>query len=238
MPDAVLVFEERQNGEQTRALERRHAEILRLERERELQARVGKIAREFRVQGFPGLEVGQHREQPQAEQARPPGKRHLQTRREFLQLQAIVRHELSELRAVRRRQFRNLRHHPLNVGRGVQLATSPEGQPVLRVEPGHRNFLEQIAPHRLKNLLKDLGIEKERRAQIKAVAIALDGRSATAHSRLLFQNRDFHAGLGQQHGRGQTARSRSHYDDPSGHASGLDEIRNHRKFRVVYHFEV
>ena len=56
MPDAVFVFEEGEDGEQARALERRHAEVLRLERERELQARVVEVARQLRVQRLPRLE--------------------------------------------------------------------------------------------------------------------------------------------------------------------------------------
>ena len=47
VPDAVLVFEERQDGEQARAVERRHAQVLRLERERQPHARVAEVPAEF-----------------------------------------------------------------------------------------------------------------------------------------------------------------------------------------------
>ena len=49
MEDAVFVFEERENREQARAAERRHAEIFRLEGEREADARVAKEAAEIGV---------------------------------------------------------------------------------------------------------------------------------------------------------------------------------------------
>jgi hypothetical protein len=59
----------------------------------------------------------------QADQAGPTRKRHLQARREFIQFHAVVRHELPELRHIRRRQLRDLRHHAFDVHQGAQAAT-------------------------------------------------------------------------------------------------------------------
>jgi hypothetical protein len=99
-----------------------------------------------------------------------------------------------------RRQLGDLRHHALEVRRRVQLPARAEGDAVLRVELRHRHFLEKVASDFLKNLLQDLRVEEKGGTKIEAIAIALDNRSAPAHARLLFQNGDFRARFGEQHG--------------------------------------
>ena len=91
----------------------------------------------------------------------------------------------------------------------------------MRVELGHRHFLVKVAADFLENLLKNLRVEKKRRAEVEAIAIALDERGASADARLLLKNGHIRARLGEQHGRGQPARPCSNNDDTSRHKPSL-----------------
>ncbi len=131
----------------------------------------------------------------------------MQAGRELVELHPVLGHEPAKLGRVIRRNLRDLRHHPLDVRRAVQLAARPENQPVLRVELFHRHFAVQIAPGRREDLLENLRVQEKRRPEIKPVAVALEGRRPPANARLSLNHGHVQAGLGQQHRRGQAARA-------------------------------
>ena len=51
--DPMFIFKEGKDGKKTRAIERRHTQVFRLERERKPDPGIGEIARKFGIEGFP-----------------------------------------------------------------------------------------------------------------------------------------------------------------------------------------
>ena len=98
--DAVLVFEEGQDREQARALERRHAEILRLEREGEPHARVGEVAPQILVDAREGPERRQRRQHGGRHEVERARERLLEHRPEAFELVAVVVEEAADLRGI------------------------------------------------------------------------------------------------------------------------------------------
>ncbi len=147
VPDAVLVFEERQDREQARAVERRHAEVLRLERERQPDARVAEVPAQFAVERRP------RPQQSAAASAAASGcrsrqleERPLQARAELFELVPVLgRGSGGRSRASAGLMLRDLGFHARDVGRAVELPAAAEHDAVLRVEPDHRDFGLQVA---------------------------------------------------------------------------------------------
>ena len=63
MEDPVLVFDEREDGEQTGAPKRRHAQVLALEREREPDPWIVEIGPQVLIDTLPGPQEWQHFEE-------------------------------------------------------------------------------------------------------------------------------------------------------------------------------
>ena len=141
MVDAELVFHERQDREQAGAAERRHAQILALEREGEPDPGVGEVARQVGIDGLVRPHQRQRLQQRRIDQIEHAVEGLLQHGPEGLQLPPVVRHEARQVGGVGGRQLRHLLGHPRLIGRGVQFSAGLEDQMVLRVEP------DQVALH-------------------------------------------------------------------------------------------
>ena len=120
MEDAVLVFEERKDREQARAAERRHAEVFRLEGEREADARVAEEAAEIGVQRLMRAKHREHLQQAQVDEVLPAEERRLEARLHALELGAILVEEAAEARRVARRDRGDLLLHARDVRRRVE----------------------------------------------------------------------------------------------------------------------
>ena len=207
MKDAVLVFKEGEDGEQAWALERRHAQVLGLEGEGQPNPLVAEEGAEFGVEASPRLE---HRHQPDqvgGSEVAPALKWLLEERGEPLELGPRGLHEAGERPAIGRGQPRHLRLHPGDIGGGEQVATGAEDQPILRVETHHLDLPPEVEAAGREDLLEDPRIEKECRPKVKPKALGRRDRAGAApgHGQP-FDHPHSHAGLGQKHGRGQSAR--------------------------------
>ncbi len=75
-------------------------------------------------------------------------------------------------------------------GRGQEFSAATEDQPVLRVEAHQLDLITQVTTDGLKDLGEDTRVEKERRPQVEAEAVAADRRGPAAHAGRPFEDRD------------------------------------------------
>ena len=115
MEHAVFVFEERENREQARAAERRHAEIFRLKGKRQADARVAKKASEISVDRLMRAQHRKHFQQPHIDQVLPAEERCFKTRLHAPELGAIFVEETAETWRVARRDRGDLLFHARDV---------------------------------------------------------------------------------------------------------------------------
>ena len=141
VPDAEFVFEERQDREQARAVERRHAEVLRLERERQPDARVGEVAGQFAVERLPRPQERQQLDEVPAQQVAPAEERTFQAWAEgfssFTRFSARKRRTFGASAGL---SFAISASSSRHVRGAIEVPAAAEGDAVLRVEPHHRHF--------------------------------------------------------------------------------------------------
>ncbi len=211
---AVLVLEEREDREQARALERRHAEVLALEREAEAHARVAEVAREVAVDAAQRPQPAQGSQDRRREQRAGARERHLQDRLEGAQLGPVVGAHRRQPPRVLRAQLRDLRHHPVQIRAGEQAAARLEHEAVHRLQPDQIDLLAERTPTGGEDLLEDARVEEEGRAAIEPEAVDLEVGRAPADPGLTLQHGDLGARPRQQHGDGEAAGPRAHDHNP------------------------
>ena len=210
MEHAVLVLEEREDREQARAAERRHPEILRLEREGQTNPLVAEEGTEFGVEAAPGLEQRHQLDQVGVREIPPRLERLLEERREAVELLAVRLHKPRERAAVGGREPGHLGLHPADVRGGQQFAPGPEHEPVLRVEPDHLDFLPKVAAAGREDLLQHPRVEEEGGPEVELEPLGRRDRAGpTSGHGQPFQHAHPHAGIGQEHGTGESAWSGS-----------------------------
>ena len=129
MIDAVLVLQERQDREQAGAVERRHAQVLRLERHGQPDPRVVEVAAQLAVERQPGPEQRKHLQQLRREQVAPAQEGRFQDAPELVHLDPIVVQEAAEVGP--RRAARG-RRSPVPSGRTSGVACSSPPAPKTR----------------------------------------------------------------------------------------------------------
>ena len=214
---AILVLEECEDGEQTRAPKWRHPEVLRLEREAEANPRVGEEAAQVAVDRAPRPHLGQQLHQRKLGQITPALHRRRQDRLEGLELASIVGQVALEVVGVARAEPCDLLLHPLDVGRGVHLPPRAEDEPILRVESNHLDFPTQIVPRDCEDLFEDPRVEEERGPDVEAEPIRLHGTRSATDAVGAFDDADLRTGAGEKQSGGQTTRAGSDDDDALAH---------------------
>ena len=189
-----LVLEERQNREQARALERRHAEVFALEREREPRARVAEEAPEITVDAEPGPGERQQLPPGQASQIREPFERGLEHGSERGELAPVLGHVAVDRGRILRVDRRDLALQRLEVRARVERAALLEHEPVVRVEPDQLDFLVQAASAHLEDTLEHLRKQEERRATVEDEAVGAQRRRASTDLGATLDNGDVEAG--------------------------------------------
>ena len=139
--DAVLVLEEREDGEEAGAAEGRHAEVLGLKAEAEADALVLEVDLEVAVEGAPGREQRQQLEHLGLGEVAPAFEGRLQEGQELCELVAVVGEELVKALRVLGRDGGD-GAAPCCSTLGVASSSPPraEDEAVLRVEPRHGDF--------------------------------------------------------------------------------------------------
>ena len=209
MVDAVLVFEKRQDRKQARALERRHAEVLRLKRKRQPNARVAKIAAEFGIERQPRPQERQHLEQRPTQHRSPAQKRIFEDGLKSAQLVRDCRRESGE--SASHRPGRTLRSPVPSVRRRAWQACR-------RRRRRRGGTADRAAPSALRRrnrgrwprrfVRSDKREQKERRAEVEAEAAALRARRAPADASGSLEDRDIEPGSSEQERTRQSARAR------------------------------
>src|SRR5262249_2614587 len=128
MPDAVLVFEERQDREQAGTVEGRHAQVFRLKRECQPDARIAEIASQLALQRQPRPQDRQQPGHPPGENVAQSEERPLQTRAEARQLYAVVVKEPAEAGNVARSDSGNLPFHLGDIRGATKTAAAAEDE--------------------------------------------------------------------------------------------------------------
>ena len=214
MPHAVLVLDDRKDREQARALERTHAEVLRLEAHREARFVALEVPRELRVHRLPRPQDGRDLERVEVHEIREPADRASQDRLHQRELLAVVRDEAEERVAVARLDRVQARGHLLEVAgrvdlRGLRAAFIPDEQPVHRVEPLHLDEVARRHADRPEDFLEHIRHHEEGRAAVERVGAGLEAAGAAADDRLRFVDRDIEARAREQHGDREAARTRA-----------------------------
>ena len=206
MEHAMLVFEEAQDREQARTLERRHAEILGLEREGEPHPRVLEEAAQLPVDRREGLKLGQRRQHGAGGQGAAGVESLLQHRFEQLQLGAPVREETVHVLRIARCDLGDLAGELLYVWSREQFAVALEDEPILRIQPFQLDMVLQPFAAGREYLIQDLGIEEEGRPDVEAVAVRRgEGLRPTTDDLVALEEHDLDAFSRQQQGRGEAS---------------------------------
>ena len=137
MIDAVAVFGERQDAEKRRAMPRRHAEVLRLEGEGELQPLLVEVIAEHVMHAAGGEHIGQGAQQtrPQVGAERLVGM--LEARIDLAEFLRVIAHVAAESAAAARKHPLDLGGHFFRVAVGVERGVAP-------AEAGHRIEIDEI----------------------------------------------------------------------------------------------
>ena len=169
------------------ALERRHPQVFRLERERQPNPLVAEERTEFRIEAPPRLEQRHQFDQLGAGQIEPTLEGLLEKRGEPLELAAVALHEPRKRPRIGRREPGDLGLHPRDVGSGEEFTTGTEDQPILRIEADHVHLLPQIAATGGKDFLEDPRVKKERGAEIEPETLGRGDRAGatTGHRKTL-----------------------------------------------------
>ncbi len=184
----MLVLQKRKDAEQAWTLKRRHAQVLRLKRKCDHQAWIGEVTLQLFSQRSHGVQMGSRSQHRRTQQIGRGAKGGLQDRSELFQLDPVVIHVTTERSHIGRREFGDLAIHSIEVGRAVQLPATAEGQPVLRIEPHHRNLFHQVATDRLEDLRQDPRVQKKGGTTVEAKPVQLERRSSPPDSIAAFQN--------------------------------------------------
>ena len=203
MVDAELVFHEREDGEQARAAERRHAEVFGLEREGEPHPVVAEIGGQVAVHGAVRAHQLERFQHARAHEIHGPVERGLQDRAERGELGPVVRHEAGQGQGILGGEAGHFLGEPGHVAGCLDLAAGLEDQMILRVEPDQVDLAVQIVAAGGEDVGQDAGIQEESGPHVEVEGAHLgrrgDGGGAAADGRMPFVDGDLRPGLGQQH---------------------------------------
>ena len=210
MPHAVLVLDERQDREQARALERAHAEVLRLETHRETRFVALEVAGELRVHRLPRPQHRRDLERVEVHEIREPADRASQDRLHERELLAVVCDEAEERIAVAWLNRVQAGGHLLKVAgrvdlRGLGAALIADEKPVHRIEPLHLDEVARRHADRPEDLLEHIRHHEEGRAAVEGVGAGLEAAGAASDNRLRLEDGDIDARSREEHGHGEAA---------------------------------
>ena len=213
MKNAVLIFEEREDAEQTRASKGRHTEILGLEAESQAYALIFEIAFQVRIKRVPWTKERQQFQHVELGQISPAFERLLQERRELFKFVAVVTEEAMEATSVFRAQLRDGALHTLQVWCCQQFAARAEDQAVLRIEAVHRDFFIQVPACGSKYFAQYLGVKEKGWPGIELETVLLHGRCAATDDLASFHYGYVDARSLQQNSSGESSRTGPDNDD-------------------------
>ena len=212
MEHAVFVLKKAENAEQARAAEGRHAEVFRLETERQAHALVLEETLEVGVHRLMRAEHREHFQEAGVNQILPAEKGRLEARLHGGELAPVLVEEAAEAGRVSGGESGDLLLHLDDVWRAIELSTGTELNAILRVEPDHLDFVAQARARRSKDFLEHARVEEERRPEVEFVPVRLDARRAPADDGEALDDFNFHASRSQKYGGGESARAGA-YDD-------------------------
>ena len=235
VPHAVGVLDVGQDGEEARAVEGRHAQVLALEAHGQADVLVLDVAGDVVVHALVRAEPGQGLEHGRVEQVGGAEDRLAEDRLEHVELGAVLVDEGLEAGGVLGRVRSDPLGHLPEVLRGVEhqraLPLAPDHQAVHRVQTGHREVVRRLLARGGEDLVEDVGHQKEGRPAVEAVGAPTAPRPpgsgqaflAGAAADVVVGLVDGHAAAaGGQEDRGrEPAGSGSHDGDAAGGVAGL-----------------
>ena len=207
MPDSVLVFDEGQNREERRTLERAHAQVLALETHGKPYPFVFESLCEIAVHRLPGLDVSHRPQRPEVHKIEGAANRIPQNRRHVRKLAPVLIHEPSKRLALTRPDRFKLGDHALDVLSGIDVEIAQgatKRQSIHRIKTGHRHQVRKPESTGPGDLFQCPGHHEEGRTTVKTMAFELDSARSSSNPVLSFENRDVCATGGQKHRGGQT----------------------------------
>ena len=221
MPHAILVLDERQNREEARALERTHAQILRLKAHRESRLIALEVAREVGMDRLPGTQDGRGLEGVEIHEISEASDRATQDGLHERELSAVVGDEAMEGGAIAGLNAIELRGHFLQVAsrvdpRGRAAVFVADQEAVHGVETLHLDEIAGGHADGAEDLLEHIGHHEEGRTAVEGEGAGLEAAGAATDDGLRLKNRDIEARGRKQHRGGQSSRTGA--DDGDGWA--------------------
>ena len=208
--NAVLVFEEGEHREQAGAVERRHAEVLRLEGHRQHESVIVEELHEVLGHRPLGSQDTGHTHGSLGEQVARAVPRLLEAGFGLLKFQSVVGHVAAEsIGVVVSGEFSDALGHLVEVARAVELAALPENEAVVQVQFVEVEFLVSVKTDRFENVLDHFGIMEKRRAEVKFETVPVEHLVATADRTGAFKHGHVDAGLGKEKCRGKATWTRT-----------------------------